>query len=293
MGEARTFAIAEEVSKATGTRAFAKVRIADVITIENSGISDDLYRYALSAHFDVLVCKDNHLPYLAIEFDGGGHSTRNDEKKETLCDLFGVPMVRVGPQHIDAAVFEDTAIAFFIWQLHCIDAFLVDYANDPYEVYDPLFFISVSGKSRTWPFAYRERWLSKLTRRFKEAQERFEGDLRNDYEHEILQFSSSFGTWRRHGEFRSVVAQKVASDAVVWGEAELGLKVYGLDEPRLSAFYEVSTFVQGMAAQRMYYQALEFLAGNIEPTKSSLIVEKVKSWEAEGFNLRIAGNFPR
>jgi hypothetical protein len=76
-GEARTFAIAEEVGKATGTRAFAKVRIADVITIANSGISDDLYKYALSGHFDILVYK-NELPYLAIEFDGSGHDGKND-----------------------------------------------------------------------------------------------------------------------------------------------------------------------------------------------------------------------
>jgi hypothetical protein len=293
IGEARTFAIAEEVSKATGTRAFAKVRIADVVTIEKSGISDDLYRYALSAHFDVLVCKEDNLPYLAIEFDGSGHSTKNDEKKEILCDLFGVPMVRVGPQHIGASVFGDTAIAFLIWQLHCVDAFLAEYGNDPYEYYDPLFFIAVPGKDRDWPFAYRERWLGRLTHRFKESLDRFEGDLRDWYERGILQFSAIFGTWQRDGEFRSFVAQKVANDAVVWGEAELGLKVYGLDDRRLLAFYEVSTFVQGMAAERMYREALEFLAGNREPTKLILIAEKVKGWEAEGFSLRIAANFSR
>jgi hypothetical protein len=288
-GEARTFAIAEEVSKATGTRAFAKVRIADVITIQNSGIPDDFYKYALSGHFDVLVYKEE-IPYLAIEFDGSGHSTKNDEKKERLCNLFELPMVRVGPQRINAVAFEDTAIAFFIWQLHCVDAFLEEYGNDPYEIYDPLFFISVPGRSRTWPFAYRERWLGRLTRRFKESVERFEGDLRQSYEHGILQFNHSFGTWWKEGEFRSIVAQKVTSDTVVWGEAGLSLKVYGLDDRRLGPFYEVSTFVQGMAAEQMYQQALKFLAGKAEPTKMSLIVERIKSWEAEGFRLRIAAN---
>jgi hypothetical protein len=156
IGEARTFAIAEEVGRATGTRAFAKVRIADVFTIANSGISDYLYKYALSGHFDILVYKDE-LPYLAIEFDGSGHDSKSDEKKNSLCDLFGLPMVRIGPQHIDAIVFEDTAVAFFIWQLHCVDIFLEEYGNDPYEKYDPIFFISVPGRSRSWPFAYRER----------------------------------------------------------------------------------------------------------------------------------------
>lgn len=288
-GEARTFAIAEEVGNATGTRAFAKVRIADVITIANSGISDDLYKYALSGHFDVLVYK-NELPYLAIEFDGSGHDSKNDEKKESLCNLFGLPMVRVSPQHINAVVFEDTAIAFFIWQLHCVDMFLEEYGNDPYEMYDPLFFVSIPGKSRSWPFAYRERWLGRLTKRFKESVDIFEGDLRLSYEYGNLQFSSSFGTWWKGGEFRSFVAQKVTNDAVVWGEAELSLKVYGLDERRLTPFYEVSTFVHGMAAERMYYQALDFLAGKVRPTEMSFITDRIKSWEAEGFRLRMCAN---
>ncbi len=288
-GEAQTFAIAEEVGKATGTRAFAKVRIADVITIANSGISDDLYRYALSGHFDVLVYKDE-LPYLAIEFDGSGHDGKNDEKKNTLCNLFGLPMVRIGPQHINAVVFEDTAVAFFIWQLHCVDMFLEEYGNDPYETYDPLFFISVPGKDRSWPFAYRERWLGRLTRRFKESADRFEGDLRLSYEYGLLQFKNSHGTWWNGGEFRSIVAQSVTNDSVVWGEAELSLKVYGLDERRIAPFYEVSTFVLGMAAERMYYQALEFLSGKAKPTVMSFITDRIKSWEAEGFRMRLAAN---
>lgn len=290
-GEAKTLAIAEEVSKATGTRVFAKIRIADVIEIENSGISNDLYTFALSAHFDVLVCKDG-FPYLAIEFDGSGHSTRNDEKKETLCDLFGIPMVRVGPQHINAAVFEDTAIAFFIWQLHCVDIFLAEYSNDIYETYDPLFFITVPGKDRAWPFAYRERWIGRLIPLLKQAADRFEGDLRDSYRSGILQFNSIFGTWQRGGEFRSFVAQRVASDAVVWGEAELGLKVYGLDEARSAPFHEVSTFVHGMAAERMYHHAVAFLNGMRSSTPLTHLLERIRSWEAEGFQLRIAANLP-
>ena len=51
--------IAESACAETDTKVFAKVRIADVVQIDGSGISDDLYRYALSAHFDVLVAKDN------------------------------------------------------------------------------------------------------------------------------------------------------------------------------------------------------------------------------------------
>jgi len=289
VGEAKTYAIAEAVGRATGTKAFAKVRLADVFTIANTGISNDLYRYALSAHFDVLVYKDN-LPYLAIEFDGGGHDSRSDEKKNELCNLFALPMVRVGPHHIDASVFEDTAVAFFIWQLHCVDMFLETYGNDPYEKYDPIFFISVQGKARSWPFAYRERWLGRLTKHFQKSAERFEGDLRLSYSYGLLQFNASFGTWNRSGQFRSIVAQKVTEDGVVWGEAELSLKVSGLSESRVEPFHEVSTFVLGMVAERMYGHAMRFIDDNASPTKMDFITHRIRQWEAEGFDLRLAAN---
>ena len=102
--------------KATGTETFAKMRIADVIRITSSAISDSLYQYALSAHFDILVSKNNKA-YLAIEFDGGGHDARNDARKAAICDFFKLPMIRIKESHLDAKVFEDTAVGFFIWQL--------------------------------------------------------------------------------------------------------------------------------------------------------------------------------
>jgi hypothetical protein len=79
-GENAVLDIAESVCAETGTKVFAKVRIADVVQVDGSGISNDLHRYALSAHFDVLVAKDNEA-FLAIEFDGSGHDQRNDLKK--------------------------------------------------------------------------------------------------------------------------------------------------------------------------------------------------------------------
>jgi hypothetical protein len=76
-GERAVLNIAKSVCAATKTEANFKVRIADTVSIERSGIPDDLYHYALSAHFDVLVSKDNEA-FLAIEFDGAGHDARND-----------------------------------------------------------------------------------------------------------------------------------------------------------------------------------------------------------------------
>lgn len=101
-GENAVLDIAESVCAETDTKVFAKVRIADVVQIEGSGISNELYRYALSAHFDVLVAKNNEA-FLAIEFDGDGHDPRNDLKKAQLCDYFHVPMVRVKRKSFEGA----------------------------------------------------------------------------------------------------------------------------------------------------------------------------------------------
>ena len=45
-----------------GARVWPKVRVADALTIDGSGIDCDLYSYALSAHFDLLIVDGNAMP---------------------------------------------------------------------------------------------------------------------------------------------------------------------------------------------------------------------------------------
>jgi hypothetical protein len=77
----------------------AKVRVADVLPIEGSGISDDLYKYSLMAHFDFLLTNEEHIPQFAVEFDGPTHELRRskawDEKKDALCRRFAFPLLRI------------------------------------------------------------------------------------------------------------------------------------------------------------------------------------------------------
>lgn len=110
-GERVVLTTAEVVASSIGAEAFPKLRVADVIEIEKSGISDDLYSYALRAHFDVVICRDNY-PIMAVEFDGAGHDSRNDAKKAELCERFELPLVRVGMKHVDAVNFEDNTLSF-------------------------------------------------------------------------------------------------------------------------------------------------------------------------------------
>jgi hypothetical protein len=277
--------VAQAVCAATDTKAFAKIRIADAVDIVGSGIPDPLYHYALAAHFDVLVSKNNKA-FLAIEFDGTGHDPRNDKKKAAICDRFGIPMVRVKEHHLEAKLFEDTAVGFLIWQLFCVDSFLEQYGNDPYEPYDPAWFVSVAGKDRRWPFAYAERWRGGLKRPFQEAALRLDPNVRDFYSHGLVQFGAIDFTFYRGLEFRSICGQVVGRDCVVWGEADLEIEVHGLEGRRLELFGEIASFVEGLAAEQMYCQAMLFLEGNGRAATVGAIRARVRQWETEGFRMR-------
>ena len=287
-GEYALLNIAQTICTVTETKPFAKMRIADVVDINGSGISDDLYRYALSAHFDVLISKNNRA-FLVIEFDGTGHDPRNDYKKAALCDWFGIPMVRVKENHLSNRVFEDTAAGFLIWQLFCVDAFLEQCGNDPYEPYDPAWFLSVAGKDRSWPFAYVDRWRARLRRPLQEAGTRLDPTVRDFYSYGLVQFGAFEFTYNRALEFRSACGQVVGENRVVWGEANFEIEVHGLEGRRAELFCEVATFVEGIAAEQMYREVISFLGGNGKAIGIEVIQAKISQWKAEEFRLRRGG----
>jgi len=81
-----------------------KIRLADVISIEGTGISDALYSFALKCHFDFTVCNENHDPLFAVEFDGPSHQEAEqrarDSKKNEICERFGLPLLRINTRHL-------------------------------------------------------------------------------------------------------------------------------------------------------------------------------------------------
>jgi hypothetical protein len=95
-----------EVCEDFGAKVYAKVRIADVLPIERSGIDDDRYRYALQAHFDFVIADAEELPLFAVEFDGRRHRVPHvqarDGIKNALCEKFELPLLRVNDQYLPA-----------------------------------------------------------------------------------------------------------------------------------------------------------------------------------------------
>lgn len=292
VGEAATYRIAQQVADTLEVQVYAKFRVADAISIDRSGISNEEYSYALKAHFDVLVARNN-FAVLAIEFDGGGHDPKNDHLKNRLCDRFNLPLVRVGMVHINSKNFEDSAVHFLIYQLFCVDAFMEAFRNDPYEVYDPTFFVSMAGKSRTFPFDYAARWRSRLIRPFKQNAHLFGEREQGAYEHGLIQMGASEGAWVRGNEIRAICGQRVEEGRSVVGTALLSFQAFGMSGERRENFLQLHPFVMGLAGGEMYEKALAFVDGD---RSGVLTTEEVRSivagWIAEGFQLRLALNLP-
>lgn len=78
---------------------YAKVRLADVLPIESSGISSDLYDFALTAHYDFVITDMSQRPLFAVEFDGPQHElskqAERDLKKDELSRRFMLALFRI------------------------------------------------------------------------------------------------------------------------------------------------------------------------------------------------------
>lgn len=81
-----------------------KIRLADVLRIEGSGIEDTLYTFALQSHFDFLICDARQDPLFAVEFDGPSHQQKmqmaRDAKKDVLCERFELPFLGINTNHL-------------------------------------------------------------------------------------------------------------------------------------------------------------------------------------------------
>jgi hypothetical protein len=79
---------------------FAKVRLADALDVERSGLGHDEYSYALKAHFDFVVQREKESVAFAVEFDGRKHdldpkAVARDALKNAVCEKLGMPLLRI------------------------------------------------------------------------------------------------------------------------------------------------------------------------------------------------------
>ncbi len=107
-----------------GASVYPKVRVADVLPIEGSGISDQDYQFCLQSHFDFVVADGEELPLFAVEFDGPRHqrdSTQQarDMRKNWLCNRFHLPLLRVSHDHVVER--EGRAFLEYMVELHFLE----------------------------------------------------------------------------------------------------------------------------------------------------------------------------
>ncbi len=88
-----------------GARVFPKVRIADALRIQSSGLSRAEYSYALRAHFDFVVADQDHSTRFAVEFDEAHHDSDpnailHDSLKRAICEKLGMPLLRIDADYL-------------------------------------------------------------------------------------------------------------------------------------------------------------------------------------------------
>lgn len=90
----------QEAAERSGARVFAKVRMADSVNIDKSGLSKQEFEYALKAHFDFVVTHSDCTTAFAVEFDGPSHDTDarvilRDSLKNSVCEKLNMPLLRI------------------------------------------------------------------------------------------------------------------------------------------------------------------------------------------------------
>jgi hypothetical protein len=108
--ESLTDAELRRVADEYGARVCPKVRVADALDINNSGLSSDEFAYALKAHFDFVVVDDQERVAFAVEFDGPHHDVdpdarRRDRLKSAVCKQLNMPLLRFNDQHLEPVGF--------------------------------------------------------------------------------------------------------------------------------------------------------------------------------------------
>lgn len=99
-GEEKVSGLLSQAVNAHLATVHPKVGLKDAINISSSGLSNELYEYALMAHLDFVIVDKAGKVAFAVEFDEMHHERNfraisNDQKKDFICERLGLPLIRV------------------------------------------------------------------------------------------------------------------------------------------------------------------------------------------------------
>ena len=102
--EATAHAAIQKVVEGSECGVYPKVRVSDAVDIDRSGLSNEVFSYALKAHFDFVIADKSSRVRFAVEFDGPTHDTpegrRKDAWKNEICERLGLPLLRVTASYL-------------------------------------------------------------------------------------------------------------------------------------------------------------------------------------------------
>ncbi len=165
-----------EICRDFDAKVYAKVRVADVLSIEGSGIDDELFSFGLKSHFDFVITESDDIPIFAVEFDGLGHGSlearRRDQLKNRLCDHFEFPVLRVNRNNLSPTFSNWDLLSWFctVWFVKRDWDEAVHDGKIAIEdsIFDPMF-VSAVTKSGTRGLELEHHARSELGRLFREG----------------------------------------------------------------------------------------------------------------------------
>jgi hypothetical protein len=151
-----------EACSRNSAHVFPKVRVADILRIEGSGISDELFRFALQAHFDFVIADTRHMPLFVVEFDGAyrkqADQTRRDSQKDALCERFQLPILRIDSEYVNRKYRSLDLLSWFVeawFGRKWFDDAQARGEISPDEVFNPSMLLTIPGLEEEFPL-----WLS-------------------------------------------------------------------------------------------------------------------------------------
>lgn len=156
--EVQTHSRLHSVCEKYGANVHIKVRLADVLPIERSQISNEDYHFALLSHFDFVVTNAEYNPLFAVEFDGKFHKTevqrQRDKRKNLLCKRFNIPLLRVNSRYLLQKYRNMDLLSWLVEFWFSKKTFYEqqEAGNIPYDVpFEPSCIVYISGKKETFP----------------------------------------------------------------------------------------------------------------------------------------------
>jgi len=157
---------------------YPKVRLADVFSITNSGISSPEFSFALKSHFDFIIYNNiTHLPLFAVEFDGKYHRTKiqkdRDNIKDKLALKFNLPLLRINSRYLEVKYRNLDLLSWCVEIWFLADAFYSAQENGSVsydEPFDPTSIYSIAENDNKFPFFLSLDIRKKLNRLFEQKE---------------------------------------------------------------------------------------------------------------------------